>query len=160
MGDNRIQLTQFYFNIVDAVAKRATCNRGRSGAILVKDGRIISTGYVGSAQGAYHCDTVGHMYTIEVYGGNCIKHCIRTVHAELNAILQAARYGPTTEGSVLYSTMFPCFACAQAIVNAGIIGVHSYYNYKRSIDSKLLFNSVNLPYSMQIEECKEYEEGK
>ena len=107
--------------IVGAAAGRATCDRGRSGAIIVKDKRIIATGYVGSPPGLPHCDEDGHLIR-EVINeeGKKSMHCIRTLHAEQNAILQAARYGVSINGATLYCTMTPCFNCAKMIVAVGV----------------------------------------
>jgi len=103
----------FLKEIVPAVAKRATCDRGRSGAIIVKDKRILTTGYVGSPSGLPHCDDVGHLIH-EVIDENGVKskHCVRTLHAEENAILQAAKFGISIEGATIYCSMVPCFRCA------------------------------------------------
>lgn len=122
---SRISKDEYYRAVVDAVALLGSCDRGRAGAIIVKQGRIISTGYVGSPAGAPHCDEIGHEIELRRIGNIKIEteHCIRTLHAELNAILQAARYGPSIEGATLYCTMFPCYDCAKAIVNVGLVGV-------------------------------------
>jgi dCMP deaminase len=151
---------QSYMKIVQAVARRATCNRGRSGAILIRDGRIIATGYVGSPAHVAHCDDVGHEMEkrYEDILGKIREsvHCIRTVHAEMNAILQAAKYGPPVHGAELYCTMFPCYDCAKAIVNAGIIAVHSEFDYQKSDRSKTLFDLVNISWDINDPEVKKY----
>ncbi len=94
------------------VAKRSTCDRANVGAIIVKDRRILTTGYNGSPAGLPHCDDVGHLM---VEG-----HCVRTLHAEQNAIIQAAYYGVSVQESTLYVTHQPCLNCAKMIINAGI----------------------------------------
>lgn len=94
------------------VATRATCPRRHVGAVVVRDKRILSTGYNGSPPGQKHCDEVG-----------CLMEdgrCIRTLHAEQNAIIQAALHGVSTEGATLYSTCRPCHVCARMVVGAGI----------------------------------------
>lgn len=103
---------EYYLNIAKVVATRSTCDKAQVGAVLVKDGSIISTGYNGAPVGEPHCTEAGHN---EVGG-----HCQRAVHAELNAILQAAKHGNSTNGSALYITHFPCNHCLKAIKNAGI----------------------------------------
>lgn len=97
-------------------ATRATCPRRRVGAILVRDQRVLATGYNGSIGGAPHCDDVGCL--IVVRDGR--ESCERTVHAELNAIIQCARNGVVAGGATMYCTDFPCVACAKAMVQAGV----------------------------------------
>ena len=94
------------------VARRSTCDRARVGAIIVKDRRILTTGYNGSPAGLPHCDDVGHL----MVGG----HCVRTLHAEQNAIIQAALHGVSVNGGTIYVTHQPCLTCAKMIINAGI----------------------------------------
>ena len=98
--------------IAKVVASRSTCDRRMVGAVIVKDKTILSTGYNGSIRGLPHCDEVGHL----MEGG----HCIRTVHAEANAIVQAAMNGVSIKGATLYTTASPCWNCFKLIANAGI----------------------------------------
>jgi len=98
------------------VATRATCPRRRVGAILVRDHRVLATGYNGSIAGAPHCDDVGCLIVIR----NGRESCERTVHAELNAILQCALNGVASAGATMYCTDFPCVNCAKAMVQAGV----------------------------------------
>jgi len=98
--------------LAQEVASRATCSRKHVGAVLVRDRRIIATGYNGSVPGSPHCDDAGH---VMVDG-----HCVRTVHAEANAIVQCARYGVSPVGATLYCTAYPCWQCAKLILSAGI----------------------------------------
>lgn len=105
----------YFMSIAFVVAERSTCNRARVGAILVRDKRILTTGYCGSPMGLSHCHEAG-----------CLMlkgHCVRTLHAEQNAIIQAALLGVTTSGSTLYVTHQPCFICAKMIINASITRV-------------------------------------
>lgn len=99
----------------DVVAKRATCTRRQVGAVLVRDKRIITTGYNGSPPGMPHCTDVG----CRMHEG----HCIRTIHAEQNAIVQAALHGVSTQGATCYVTATPCVTCAKLLVAAGIVRV-------------------------------------
>lgn len=115
MEQTRPNIDQYFINIADVVATRATCDRAHIGAVLVKDKYIISTGYNGAPHGLAHCDEAGH----EMENG----HCVRTTHAEQNAIIQAAVHGSRTAGSTLYSTHSPCKICAKIILNAGILRV-------------------------------------
>jgi dCMP deaminase len=103
---------EYFLGITREVAKRSTCDRARVGAIIVKDRRILTTGYNGAPAGLPHCDEVGHL----MVGG----HCVRTLHAEQNAIIQAAQHGVSVAGGTLYVTHQPCLTCAKMIINAGI----------------------------------------
>jgi dCMP deaminase len=102
----------YFMKIAEDVAVRSTCDRAKVGAVLVKDKHIISTGYNGSPAGLEHCDDIGHLM---VEG-----HCVRTVHAEVNAIIQAAVFGLTTKEAVCYVTHFPCLNCTKMLINARI----------------------------------------
>ena len=104
---------QYFMDIAKQVATRATCNRKHVGALIVTRGRsIIATGYNGSVVGSPHCDDVGHLMED--------SHCVRTVHAEANALAQAARNGARVEGAIMYCTALPCWQCFKQICNAGI----------------------------------------
>ncbi len=98
--------------IAREVATRATCDRKHVGAVIVRDRSILATGYNGSIGGLPHCDEVGHM----MQDG----HCIRTIHAEANAVIQAARNGVRIEGAGIYVTASPCWSCFKMIANAGL----------------------------------------
>jgi dCMP deaminase len=102
----------YFMKIAEDVAVRSTCDRAQVGAVLVKDKHIISTGYNGSPAGLEHCDDIGHL----MIDG----HCVRTVHAEVNAIIQAAVFGLTTKEAVCYVTHFPCLNCTKMLINARI----------------------------------------
>ena len=98
-------------NIARVVATRATCDRKHVGAVLVRDRTILSTGYNGSIRGLPHCSEVGHMMED--------GHCVATVHAEANAIIQAAKNGVAIEGATIYTTASPCWPCFKLIANSG-----------------------------------------
>lgn len=102
----------YFIRIAGEVASRGTCNRKKVGAVITRDNRILSTGYNGAVSGADHCDQVGHAMRD--------NHCVRTVHAELNAVAQAAKYGVEIGNSTIYITTYPCLACFHVCVNAGI----------------------------------------
>ncbi|MBP9676757.1 MAG: cytidine/deoxycytidylate deaminase family protein [Anaerolineaceae bacterium] len=102
----------YFMKIAYAVSERSTCDRAFVGSLLVLDKRILTTGFNGSPKGQPHCDEVGHLL---VEG-----HCVRTIHAETNAIIQAALHGVSTRGATCYVTHFPCIACTKALINAGI----------------------------------------
>jgi dCMP deaminase len=107
----------YFLSIAREVATRSTCERRHVGAVIVKDRRILTTGYNGSPPGQPHCSDVGVGCLIED------GRCIRTLHAEQNAIAQAALHGVSTKDSTLYSTCRPCHVCARMIVGAGIVRV-------------------------------------
>jgi dCMP deaminase len=117
----RLPLEKYFVNILSEVAARATCDRGRCGALLTIGGQIIATGYVGSPPGFPHCDDVGHLMVDD--------HCVRTVHAEQNVLAQAAKLGHSTLGATLYTTMSPCRTCAMLTVTAGIGAVVAVFGY-------------------------------
>lgn len=102
-------------DIARQVATRATCDRKHVGAVLVRDRTILSTGYNGSIRGMPHCDEVGHM----MENG----HCVATVHAEANAILQAAKNGVRIDGATLYTTASPCWPCFKLVANSGCVRI-------------------------------------
>ncbi|GMT98983.1 cytidine/deoxycytidylate deaminase family protein [Corallococcus caeni] len=102
---------QYFMDIAQQVATRATCDRKHVGAVLVRDKTILSTGYNGAIRGLPHCDEVGHM----MENG----HCVATVHAEANAIIQAAKNGVGIDGATIYTTASPCWPCFKLIANSG-----------------------------------------
>ena len=127
----------YFLSLVDQVATRATCDRGKSGCVVVRDKRIICTGYVGSPSGMPHCDEVGHdLKQVIDDDGTVRQHCVRTVHAEQNAIVQAARYGLRLEGTTVYCSMEPCRVCAMLIASTGIDRVVARRQVSPSTSSK------------------------
>jgi len=123
----------YFLNLAIEVGKRATCDRGKSGCVVVRDKRIISTGYVGAPVGLPHCDEAGHlMHKVHNTDGTESQHCIRTTHAETNAIAQAARHGVSVKDATIYCKMEPCYVCAQTIINAGIKRVVCLKRYHRA----------------------------
>lgn len=160
---DRISRKAYYFKVVEAVALRGTCDRGRAGAIIVKNNRILTTGYVGAPAGLPHCDEVGHelfwempCFSGEVINARATEHCKRTVHAELNAILQAAKVGVSVDGAIMYCTMYPCYICAQAIVNVGIREVFILYDYQGSNRSAPIFQQAGVQVFLMNEKMLEY----
>lgn len=112
MLKNRISWENYFMNIAAEVATRSTCDRKHVGAVIVREKTILSTGYNGSIKGLPHCDEAGH----EMVDG----HCVRTTHAEANAIVQAAKNGVEINLSEIYVTASPCYSCFKLIANAGI----------------------------------------
>lgn len=103
---------EYFMGFARAAALRATCDRKHVGAVIVVDKQVAATGYNGSVRGMPHCDEAGH----DMVGG----HCVRTIHAEMNALAQAARRGVRVEGASIYTTASPCWACFRVLVNAGM----------------------------------------
>lgn len=136
---------QYFMEVADAVAKRATCDRGRSGCVIARDRQILVTGYVGSPKGFPHCDDVGHlMKTVTHEDGHTSSHCLRTVHAEQNAICQAAKLGVGLDGATLYCRMTPCRTCAMMIINCGIVRVVCQSRYHAGQETEEMFKQANL----------------
>ena len=108
----RPEWDSYFMKIAYAVSERSTCDRALVGCVLVADKRILTTGFNGSPAGQDHCDEVGHLM---VDG-----HCVRTIHAETNAIIQAALHGISTRDATCYVTHFPCINCTKALINAGV----------------------------------------
>lgn len=149
---------EYFFGIMDAVAQRATCDRGKSGCIIVREKRIVATGYVGAPAGVAHCDEAGHEFvTMTNEEGATSQHCIRTTHAEQNAIVHAARFGASLEGSTLYCQMTPCYACAKMILNAGITKVIARKDYHASQRTKEVFEEAGVDLLIIDAEVQKYE---
>ena len=145
----RKNIHKYFLEVANLCGKRrGTCDRGKSGAVIVRNGRIISTGYVGAPSGLPHCDDVGH----EIVDG----HCLRSTHAEQNAIINAAREGVSTDNANLYCTMVPCYACAKMIINAGIREVYADYDYHASSRTKEVFSMSGVKLFINHKEVKEY----
>jgi dCMP deaminase len=126
--DERVPWDQYFMNIAQVVASRSTCPRKFVGAVIVRDRTILSTGYNGSIRGMPHCTDEGHM----MENG----HCVATIHAEANAIIQAAKNGVLIDGGMIYVTASPCWNCFKQIANAGIrrIVYGEFYRDERIFD--------------------------
>jgi dCMP deaminase len=143
--------------IAETVAQRATCDRGRSGCVVARDKQILVTGYVGSPRGIAHCDEIGHlMKTVTHEDGHQSQHCLRTVHAEQNAICQAARLGISLDAATLYCRMTPCRACAMMIINCGIKKVFCQKKYHAGSESEEMFKEAKLELEYFDEEVEQY----
>lgn len=148
---------EYFLSLVELVGSRGTCDRGRSGCVIVKDKRILSTGYVGSPIGTKHCDEIGHeMHTVKHQDDKETRHCVRTSHAELNAIANAARFGVALDGATLYCHMTPCYTCAKMIINAGIKKVVCNLDYHAGARSKEIFKEAGISYSLASTEMQTY----
>src|SRR3989344_253640 len=128
---------EYFVDIMNSVAKRGTCDRGQSGSVIVKEKRILTTGYVGSPPGLPHCDEIGHqMHKVLNEDGTITQHCVRTTHAEQNAMIQAAKHGISLEGATIYCKLTPCYVCANLIITAGIKRVAALRDYHAARESK------------------------
>jgi dCMP deaminase len=148
---------EYFMKIVEMVASRGSCDRGRTGCVITRNRRIVSTGYVGAPVGLPHCDEVGHeMHTVTHEDGSQTQHCIRTAHAEQNAICEAARMGIALEGGTLYCRMSPCYTCAKMIINAGIKRVVCAHDYQAGARSREIFKEAGLEYVLLSNDMPKY----
>ncbi|GAK47245.1 dCMP deaminase ComEB [Secundilactobacillus oryzae JCM 18671] len=136
MEDKRIPWNQYFMIQAVLLASRSTCNRLSVGATLVRDKRIIAGGYNGSVAGDVHCIDEG-CYLVD-------GHCVRTIHAEMNAILQCAKFGESTEGAEIYVTDFPCLQCTKMLLQAGISKIYYLRNYHNDPYAKKLLELKNI----------------
>ena len=148
---------EYFTKISQVVGERATCDRGRSGCVVVKDKHILVTGYVGAPARVAHCDEAGHeMHTVIHEDGTQSKHCIRTTHAEQNAIANAARQGISVDGATLYCHMTPCYTCAKILINSGIVRVVSEKDYHAAKRSKEVFKEAGVKLDIINPEVETY----
>ncbi|MBS7344494.1 MAG: ComE operon protein 2 [Caryophanon sp.] len=120
----RITWDQFFMAQSHLLALRSTCTRLAVGAIIVRDNRVIAGGYNGSISGDEHCIDEG-CYVVD-------NHCVRTIHAEMNALLQCAKYGTPTTNAAVYVTHFPCLPCTKSLIQAGIRQIYYAKDYKNN----------------------------
>lgn len=139
---DRISWDEYFMAQSELLALRSTCTRLAVGATIVRDKRIIAGGYNGSIAGGVHCIDEG-CYVID-------NHCVRTIHAEMNAILQCAKFGVPTDEADIYVTHFPCLQCCKAIVQAGIKTVYYAIDYKNHPYALELFEQANIA-TVQVE---------
>ena len=121
MTDKRIPWNQYFMLQAVLLSLRSTCERLSVGAILVRDKRVIAGGYNGAVSGDDHCIDVG-CYVVD-------GHCLRTIHAEMNAVLQCSKFGIPTDGAEIYVTDFPCLQCTKSLLQAGIKKIYYMRNY-------------------------------
>lgn len=160
-NNERPSWDEYFIKIMEAVSLRATCGRGRSGCVIVKDKHILSTGYVGSPQGLPHCDESGHLMIKSTAEGDpegeLHEHCVRTIHAEQNAIVHAARFGISLDGSIMYCRMEPCAVCARMIIASGIKRVVCQRRYHKASLTRDMFNQVGIKLDVLNDEVQQYE---
>jgi dCMP deaminase len=138
LADQRPPWDTYFMDIACLVAKRSTCTRRAVGAIVVKDRRILSTGYNGAPSNVRHCIDVGCLREqMKVPSGERHELC-RGIHAEQNAIIQAAYHGVSIKGAALYCTNLPCAICAKMIINAGIVRILYQSGYADTLSTEML----------------------
>lgn len=152
---------EYFMEVANTIAKRATCDRGRSGCVIARNKQILVTGYVGSPIGLPHCDEVGHLFKQMTHAdGRVTNHCVRTVHAEQNAICQAARLGIALEGATLYCRMTPCRTCAMLIINCGVVRVVCEHKYHSGEESESMFREAGILLDFVNDEVLKYDNQK
>lgn len=152
---------EYFMEVMEAISKRATCDRGRSGCVIVKNKQILVTGYVGSPMGLPHCDEVGHqMKKMLNEDGSISEHCVRTVHAEQNAVCQAAKLGVSIDGATVYCRMTPCRVCAMLLINCGIKRVVCERRYHAGAESEEMFKKVGIELEFIHDEVQQYSDKK
>ncbi|MBW1981668.1 MAG: cytidine/deoxycytidylate deaminase family protein [Deltaproteobacteria bacterium] len=133
----------YFMEITHLVSRRSTCRRRHVGAVLVKDRRILATGYNGAPSGLPHCLDVGCLRELNAIPSGERHELCRGLHAEQNVIIQAARHGIPIQGATLYCTTMPCVICAKMIINAGIVSVYYEEGYADELSSDM-FSQANI----------------
>ena len=142
----RLSWDQYFMTITRQVAERSTCTRAKVGAVIVREKSILATGYNGAPAGMPHCTEVGCLiYESKTPNGETEQNCFRTIHAEMNAIAQAAKNGSTIKEASIYITHTPCVHCLKVLVNTGIKNIFYEKPYKlHTLDELLRYTQVNL----------------
>jgi len=125
----------YFLKLAMLASERATCPRMHCGCILVKNKEVVATGYNGSIPGDEHCEDSGCLVVD--------NHCVRTVHAEMNALVQAAKHGHAIEGATAYITNMPCTTCSKALISAGIKRVVIFSDYHDTLATEF-FGKANV----------------
>ena len=148
---------EYFLEIATQVATRGTCDRKHVGAVIVRDLNILATGYNGSIRGTPHCDDVGHMMKSVIDDdGTTRQHCVRSVHAEQNAICQAAKHGISLEGSTLYCRMEPCRVCAMLIISCGVDRVVAKKLYHAAQETREMFKLAGIELEVIDDQTESY----
>lgn len=137
-SDNRPNWDVYFLAIAQQVKTRSTCLRRQTGALLVREKRILTTGYNGAPRGLKHCLEIGCLREDQGVSSGERHELCRGLHAEQNAILQAAIYGVSVDKAVLYTTHFPCSLCAKMLINAGVVRIFYIEDYPDELSLKLL----------------------
>jgi len=147
----------YFLEVARAIAKRSTCDRGRIGCVIARNKQLLVTGYAGAPAGLPHCDDIGHQFKKTIHeDGRATMHCVRTVHAEQNAICQAAKLGVSIDKATIYLQMTPCRVCAMLIINAGIVRVVCERKYHAGAESEDLFRQAGITIEYKHDEVLEY----
>jgi len=132
---------EYFIEIAELVKERSTCLRRKVGVVIVKNNRILTTGYNGAPPGAMHCDEVGCLRDImSIPSGERHELC-RALHGEQNAVIQAAKYGIPIEGGTVYTTTYPCVICAKILIASGINRIVYKGGYPDELSKKFLYDS-------------------
>ncbi len=157
----RPEWDEYFMELARAVGRRGTCERGRAGCLIVKDKRIMTTGYAGAPPGLAHCDEVGHWFKRTIHeDGNITQHCIRTVHAEANAIAQAAKHGINIDKTTLYCKMEPCLDCTKLLISSGIKRIVCEKKYHASKESREMLEETGVRVEVLNDELEKYDGQK
>jgi dCMP deaminase len=148
---------EYFVKIMLVASERGNCDRGRAGAIIVVENNIVATGYAGAPSGCKTCDEIGHEFRKTTKpDGSTSQHCVRTTHAEMNAIAQAAKRGASTRNGTIYCKMTPCLDCTKLLINAGITRVVAYRHYHAEGDSLKVLEESKVPISWVMDEIESY----
>jgi len=131
--EQRLSWHEYFMGVAHLISRRATCTRGHIGAVIVRDNNILSTGYNGAPSGLPHCNDHGsgcHIYKSIHPDGTVEENCVSTIHAEINAIAQAAKHGVSIKDSDIYITASPCIHCLKVLINVGIKTIYYAKPYK------------------------------
>lgn len=147
----------YFLEIMEVVGRRSTCDRGRTSCIIARDKQILCTGYAGAPSGLPHCDDVGHqLETITHEDGTQTTHCMRTVHAEQNAICQAAKTGVSIKDATVYVKMTPCRTCAMMLINCGVKRVYCEKKYHAVEESEKMFKKAGIKLEYKYKTIERY----
>ena len=127
---------QYFLELAQKISERATCDRAHVGCVLVKNKRVLTTGYNGSLPGQDHCDDCGHLMVD--------NHCLRTLHSEQNALCTAAKFGISVDGATCYVTHHPCLPCLKALISAGIKKIVYLEEYRKEDIPEEFLNIINI----------------
>lgn len=137
-GRHRPGWDEYFLEVAEVVSRRSTCLRRQIGAVIVRDRRILTTGYNGAPSGLAHCLDIGCLRDERGVESGTRQELCRALHAEMNAIIQAAQHGVSTKGATLYCTSQPCSVCARILINAGISRIVYTGDYPDALAAGLL----------------------
>ncbi|MBZ4219544.1 MAG: dCMP deaminase family protein [Chlorobium sp.] len=146
VAEKRLGWHEYFMSVADLISRRATCTRGHIGAVIVRENSILSTGYNGAPSGLPHCnDSNCRIYRSIHPDGTVEENCVNAIHAEINAIAQAAKHGVSIKDSDIYITASPCIHCLKVLINVGIKTIYYAKPYKiEHIDELLRLSGIRL----------------